>query len=305
MYPDVQGQVRQLPPYRALLIVDVKEFSSRPGRYHQELTAAIPRILRQAFARCGLADLFEEALFQGTTGDGYFLGFRPAVLPYLINPFLAALQDELDYRATVKSVSGPEQDLRMRVSVNVGPMADSGRNAINDGSGDARIENHRLLDSAPVRDLLAKSGPVTRVAAIISARAFEDAVASGYAAESADLFVRVPVTVKNYQGQAYLRVPKPSGDLLTNGFQPTTEVEDDVRAKPAERRGGSVTNVVGSVSGGSVVQAERVGNIKIGGGNIGHVAGSVVQSPSGPVHTGSGNQYNSPMPHDQRSVADD
>ena len=294
MYPDVRGDVKQLPPYRALLIVDVKEFSARPGRYHQELTAAIPRILQQAFARCGLADLYEDAQFHGTTGDGYFLGFRPAVLPYLINPFLAALQDELDYRATVKSVSGPEQDLRMRVSVNVGPMEDAGHNAINDGSGDARIENHRLLDSEPVRELLSRSGPVTRVAAIVSARAFEDAVVTGYADEAADLFVRVPVTVKNYQGEAYLRVPKPSGDLLNNGFQPSVDTEDDVRGTTGGTRTITVTNSVGNVTG-SVMQAHRMDNLNIYGG-IGHVAGSVVQSPSGPVHTGSGNQYNRPAP---------
>ena len=296
MYPDVPGDVKQLPPYRALLIVDVKEFSARPGRYHQELTAAIPRILQQAFARCGLADLYEEAQFHGTTGDGYFLGFRPAVLPYLINPFLGALQDELDYRATVKSVSGPEQDLRMRVSVNVGPMEDTGRNAINDGSGDARIENHRLLDSEPVRELLSRSGPVTRVAAIISARAVEDAVLSGYADEPADLFVRVPVTVKNYQGQAYLRVPKPSGELLTKGFEPGAGRGGEASGKAARKRSGKVTNMVRSVTGGPVVQAERMGTVRFGGGNIGRVTGSVVQSPSGPVHTGSGNQYNAPSP---------
>src|SRR5947209_15218335 len=206
MYSDLRGDVQELPPYRALLIVDVKEFSARPGRYHQELTGAIPRILQQAFARCGLADLYDEKLFHGTTGDGYFLGFRTGVLPYLINPLLGALQDELDYRAAVQTVSGPEQDLRMRVSINVGPMEDSGHNAINDGSGDARIENHRLLDSEPVRELLSRSGATTRVAAIISARAVEDAVLSGYAGEPAELFVRVPVTGQNYQGQAYLRV---------------------------------------------------------------------------------------------------
>jgi len=295
---DVQGDVKQLPPYRALLIVDVKEFSALPGRYHQELTGAIPRILQQAFARCGLADLYDEAQFNGTTGDGFFLGFRPAELPYLINPFLAALQDELDYRATVKSVSGPEHDLRMRVSVNVGPMEDTGRNAINDGSGDARIENHRLLDSEPVRALLAKSGPVTRVAAIISARAFEDAVLAGYTGESADLFVRVPVTVKNYQGQAYLRVPKPSGELLTSGFQPTAEAEDDdVYDESRGRATNSYRNVVSGhiMSGGMVVQAGQVsGGIFNGGTHIGRVRGSVVQQPSGPVHTGSGDQYNAP-----------
>jgi CBS domain-containing protein len=181
-------------------------------------------------------------------------------------------------------------------------MADSGMNGLGDGSGDARIENHRLLDSEPVRDLLTRSSPITRVAGIVSARAFEDAVLSGFTGDDPDLYVPVHVEVKSYRGDAYLRVPKPSGDLLVRGFQPsepeTGVVESTVDTKSRGLRlpvgSGSVSNFVGTVLGGSVVQAEEVGDITIGGGNIGHVDGSVVQGPSGPVHTGSGNQINLP-----------
>ena len=257
--------VAPLPPYRALLIVDVKDFSGRKGRHHAELTAAIPRILAQAFRRCGLDELPDETAFHGTTGDGYFLGFRPAVLPYLITPFLGALQDELDYRGAAGAASGAEQDLRMRVSVNVGPMEDSGTNAMNDGAGDARIENHRLLDSEPVRDLLTRSGPTTRVAAIISARAFEDAVLAGYTGEAAELYVPVRVEVKSYRGTAYLRVPTPSGDLLVRGFRTAAPESGATPEKAGAPAAGRVVNHVGSVRGGSVVQAETMGDVRIGG----------------------------------------
>lgn len=202
-----------LPAYRALLVVDMKDFSGERGRDHAELTESIPAILRQAFRRCGLVELWEEALFQGSTGDGHFSGFTSRSLPHLLNPVLPALQTELDHRNETSGTT-----IRMRASVNVGPMTGEGENTISDGSGDARVETHRLLDSEPVRDLLERSGRATCVAAIVSARAFEDAVLSGYSAEDPELYVPAPVQVKSYQGTAYLRVPHPSGDLLRRGF---------------------------------------------------------------------------------------
>jgi hypothetical protein len=234
-------KTKPLPPYRALLIVDVKDFSGLPGSHHAELTDDIPEILRQTFRRCGLDAFWDDLEFQGTTGDGYVLGFPAEHLPYLLHPFLPALQEELDYRATVRSVSGRVQALRMRVSVNVGPMTDSGAKRLSDGSGDARIENHRLLDSAPVRELLSRSGSITRVAAIVSARAFEDAVRSGYTDDDPDLYVAVDVSVKSYRKQAYVRVPKPSGDLLKSGFAP------EIPATPERMRGGGIGAIHGAV----------------------------------------------------------
>lgn len=199
------GAVAELPAYRAFLVVDMKNFSGERGRDHARLTEAIPEILHQTFRSCGLADLWEEVLFNGSTGDGYYLGFNSRLLPFLLNPFLFTLQDELAYQNSVS-----QQTIRMRVSINVGPMTGPEPGTISAGSGDARIETHRLLDSDPVRDLLNRSGSVTCVAGIVSARAFEDAVLSGYSDEEPDLYVAAPVEVKSYEGTAYLRVPRPS-----------------------------------------------------------------------------------------------
>jgi hypothetical protein len=242
----VDNDWAELPPYRALLVVDVKNFSGLPGRHHAELTDAIPGILRGAFERCGEVEAWREKRFAESTGDGHSVGFPSAVLPLLLGPFLRSLQDELDYRARVDA--GPA-GLRMRASVSVGPVTDPNRDGVSTGSGDARVENHRLLDSEPVRDLLTRSGPTTRVAAIVSARAFEDAVLSGYAADPPELYVPVPVRAKTYEGQAYLRVPSPTGDLLRNGFlpqaaEPAQAVEP---AQPADRP--SSWNSVGTVKG--------------------------------------------------------
>jgi hypothetical protein len=247
--PGPRGAFTELPPYRALLVVDMKDFSGNAGRDHAQLTEDIPEILRQTFNRCGRGELWSEVRFQGSTGDGYYLGFCSSVLPFLLNPFLLTLQDELDYRNRVRSVSGQDRLIRMRVSVNVGPMTDSGKNRISDGSGESRIETHRLLDSAPVRDLLARSTATTCVAAIISSRVFEDAVLSGFADEPPDLYVPAPVQVKSYRGQAYLRVPRPSGDLLARGFHRGELDERTPEADNTDRRRASVSTTIRNAQG--------------------------------------------------------
>lgn len=64
-------QPTELPPYRAILVVDVKDFSGRESRYHEKITREIPLIMENAFVRCGPADLWGKGI-GGTTGDGYF-----------------------------------------------------------------------------------------------------------------------------------------------------------------------------------------------------------------------------------------
>lgn len=283
--PRQAGDPAELPPYRALLVVDMKDFSGSPGRNHAQLTAMIPEILSQTFGRCGLRNVWDSRRFEGSTGDGYYLGFRSELLPYLLNPVLSELQEELQYRNKVGPLAGHDQPMRMRVSVNVGPMTDSGNNTISDGSGVARIETHRLLDSGPVRDLLTRSSPITCVAAIISARAFEDAVLTGYADDDPELYVRAPVRVKTYTAEAYLRVPRPSGGLLAHGFG---HRENDTRPCGVEdpdaqpRRGTSPPGAgVGSSGQAGDYTDRRRTSIR-----------TVVNDPQGPVNTGSGPQHN-------------
>lgn len=211
-----------LPPYRAILVVDVENFSGRPGRDQAALTEEIPRILKRAFVRCDRTEVLSHLRFQQSTGDGCVMGFEPVILPYLLNPFIPALQDEL---VDHDDRGGP---VRMRVSVSVGPVTES--ELISAGSGDTRIEAHRLIDADPLRRMLRDSDPTTRVAAIVSVRAYEDAVRSGFAADSESLYSAVEVRVKSYRAPAYLRVPKPSGRILLGGVGEP----DDNTAGPAD-----------------------------------------------------------------------
>lgn len=227
----MQREPVELPAYRALLVVDMRKFSAEPGRDHAEITELIPNILQRSFRRCGLDEFWDDPLFYGTTGDGYFVGNRSQLLPYLLNPFLPTLQAELAERN-----ANSQRTIRMRASVNVGPMTGSRGETLSEGSGDSRIENHRLLDSPAVRDLLERSGPSTCVGAIISERAFQDAVVQAYSGEDPDVYVKVRAKTKEREAWAYVRVPHPTGDLLRQGFVREEEVEDDPEGEDGEDR---------------------------------------------------------------------
>lgn len=260
-----------LPPYRALLVVDMKDYSGNPSRYQTELTRLIPEILQAAFERAGLARVWSSKTAHSTTGDGYALVLPPELLPHLLNPYLSALQEELEHRNRSRPYgwNGP---IRFRVSINVGPVVDSGENLLGDGSGAERVTLHRLLDSDPVRHLLNGSDPeVTQVAAIVSRRVYEDAVLSRLADEPESLYVEAGVEVKTYQGQAYLRVPKPSAGLLINGFLKATPSPNPEPPAPAS------------------ASASAWGGI-----------GQQINGATGPINTGSGAQYNAPQYGDPR-----
>jgi len=270
--------VAELPPYRSMLVVDMKDYSGNPGRYQTDLTKLIPKIMKAAFRRGGLASIWERRSFHNTTGDGYAIGLPAELLPFLLNPYLGLLQAELEdrNRSRPREIRDP---IRLRVSVNVGPISDTGTNRVGDGSGAARVELHRLLDSKPVRQLLAGSdSEVTYVAGILSERVYQDAVLSGYADEPGSIYVPAPVQEKSYSARAYLRIPKPSGELLTRGFGAPGESPAKSAARPAE----DVARV----------QINDHTALRVGGvGNIGGGVGTILNDPSGPVNTGSGGQY--------------
>ncbi|MBX6387834.1 MAG: hypothetical protein IRZ08_02330 [Frankia sp.] len=223
-----------------MLAVDIKDFSGRPGADHQRLTMAIPDILDGALRRCGLGHLVGAHRFDQSSGDGWLRGYDPTVTTFLINPFLAALQAELS-DCNHRGAHGirATHPLRMRVSIHLGPVDDSGHNLAGDGSGDARVATRRLLDAESVRDLLERSDPsATYVAAILSARVYEDAILTNYAAMPAALFHQVPVQVKTYRDFGYLYVPQVSGRLLTEGLGGTQPGGPaDPPASPAPDRG--------------------------------------------------------------------
>lgn len=208
---------KDLPEYRGIVAFDARGFTELPGRLHQPLSGLIPQLVERAFAAVGLSQVWQEPPFFGPTGDGFAIGVPTRVLPVLVHPFVPELQRVLT-RHNHERRAG-EARVQLRVSINVGPVQD-GPNQYLGGNGTARNDTHRLLDSVPVKAVLAASSPdVTFVAAIISDRVYQDVVLEGYAGLHPDRLIEVPASVpgKSFAQRAWLYVPEPSGNLALAG----------------------------------------------------------------------------------------
>src|ERR1041384_4707638 len=87
--------IAELPPYRAVLVVDTKEFGSNSAADQEVLAELIPDVLWTAFERAGLAHIYDNALFPHNTGDGFGLGFDTRYLPAVVTRFFDALETVL------------------------------------------------------------------------------------------------------------------------------------------------------------------------------------------------------------------
>lgn len=220
-----------LPPYRAILAVDAKGFTAEPGSTHEAISQFLLELVGNALDSAGLRDEWQHPTFLGPTGDGFAVGLPPRVLPYLVDPFPRLLQERLDehnHRARPR--------LQLRVSLHVGPLPADPENPYWTGNGDSRNDTHRLLDSKPVKTMLAAASPrVTFVACIFSDRVFEDVIAAGYAGLHPDRCIQVAATVdgKAFSRQAWLYLPEVSGNLLA--VLPAASAEDPPAPATAEQ----------------------------------------------------------------------
>ncbi len=257
----------ELPPYRALLVVDVKSFGSNSDPAQNELAVLIPDVLAQAFERAGLKEVWDQALFPHGTGDGFGIGFDPRFLPAVVSKVFDQLEAVLAERDARLRATSRYVRLRMRASLNVGPMrtADPGvSSAVAVGS--AVITTHRLLDSAPVREVLSLSDPdQTFLAVVLSDRVFEDVLAAGYATLPKTRVVPTDVEVKEYRGTIYLYVPNPSGELLRHGIGGPYDEKLAVATDIADEAG-RITNVISGGVSGTAIQIGRMH------GNVHHTA---------------------------------
>lgn len=272
---------RSLPPYRGILAVDAKGFTGQPALAHEGISRTVPELLENALTRAGLHRVWDDRKFPATTGDGYVLGFDPALMPFVVHPFLLTLQEVLtDYNV----LSHGAAPIRLRVSLHIGPLPDTGDEF--GGNGTARNDTHRLLDSRPVKAVLASHKEhITHVAAILSDRCHEDAVASGYTGRHPDHFVEVAATVegKPFAQRAWIYVPQPSGPLHEEVLPDAVEeppaegvrpVDDERPPGPRIRNSAPYGNVnTGTVHGGQRVDNSRTAGDRFGGNKAGRVRG--------------------------------
>jgi hypothetical protein len=245
-------QVGELPPYRAVLVVDAKDFGRASDPDQELLAEAIPDVVAQAFDRVGLAHVWREALFPHNSGDGLGVGFDTRYLPAVIAGLFDTLQDVLVERN--RWLRGVR--LRLRASLNVGPVHEPDPQGHAGVVGRAVITTHRLLDAPAVRSVLTRSDPSeTFLAVALSQRVVDDVVASGYTRISESRLVPVPVRVKEFIGMVYLYVPNPSGELLIRGVHVHQDEPQDASTQPLVPAPGHVTNTVrGGIHGGTTIQ---------------------------------------------------
>ncbi|MDA0563851.1 hypothetical protein LG943_05845 [Streptomonospora sp. S1-112] len=319
-----------LAPYRAVLVVDAERYSRTTSLHQRFLSGMIRSVLADSFSHAGLAEAWRTASFPQHTGDGYLVGLPPEYLPFLIDPLLDSIQHVLEGVQDELAAHDRALRLRLRASIEVGPLHDSGGADDLDGVGHAMTQAHRLLDSPPVRAGLSTSEPdITLVSAIISRRVYEDAVLGGYVGLNPRHFrpVQADIPAKEYRDEGYLYIPRPSPASGTAGAEarPEQPPQDGPaagagkprpgtgpsgpsgtpdRAAASADRGGTV-NRTGSVSGRSI-QAGTVNGDLHGGdrvdnryrrGGVGDISGdvgTVITGAHGPVHTGRGDQHNNP-----------
>ncbi|MEU9558975.1 hypothetical protein [Streptomyces fumanus] len=263
---------RPLPPYRGVLAVDAKDFTGRSAIEHEGVSRAVPALLKTALARAELRDLWDDRRFPASTGDGYVFGFDPARLPFVIHPLLFTLQEVLaDYNV----LSHGALPIRLRASLHVGPLPDTGDEF--GGNGTARNDTHRLLDSRPVKAVLASHKEnVTHVAAILSDRCYEDAVAGGYTGRHPDHFVEVAATVdgKPFSQRAWIYVPQPSGPLYEEPADTSATASSASDAAPVpvnkSEKARQVRNSApnGNINTGTVHGGQSVGNYHTAGDHV-------------------------------------
>ncbi|MFB7392742.1 hypothetical protein [Streptomyces sp. NPDC056191] len=264
------AESRPLPPYKGVLAVDAKDFTGLPAVLHAPVSQMIPELVDQAMARAGLTSVLQDKRFPANTGDGIVFGFDPAHLPFVIWPFLKELDEVLaQYNLSV----GPR--IRLRASVHVGPLPDEGRP--DDGNGTPRNDTHRLLDSRPVKAVLASSSEqTTHLAAILSDRVYEDVVLGGYAGLHPDRCIEVPATVegKPFAQRAWLFIPSPSGNLFRAGVlaaeAPCGPAEP--ADAPAQRSGRSYRGNTQNVREGTAVMGDVSGNVSHTSGDTRYTA---------------------------------
>jgi hypothetical protein len=286
--PDNSDVLTELPPYRGVLVVDTKEFGSNSDAGQALLADAVPDVVALAFERAKLAHVWQDALFPHNTGDGFGIGFDTRHLPAVVTRFFDTLQDVLAERDVRLRAHSRRMRLRMRASLNVGPVQEPDAQGNTAVVGSTVITTHRLLDAPAVRDVLVRSDPEqTFLSVALSQRVFDDVLASEYATLPPSRVVPRLVQVKEFTGTVYLYVPNPSGDLLRDGFGDSEEYQEELaNAKVVQEQipAGSTTNIMSGTHTGTAIQ-------------VGHLHGGVNTRSEKQVISGQGQGFLRPTVH--------
>src|SRR5262249_27762989 len=141
--------------------------------------------------------------------------------------------------------------LRLRVSIHVGPLPDP--DDVDDpiaGIGTPMNEVHRLIETAQLKQALADSGAGTFIAAIISARAFDDAVQARFTGLHPEQLPPTTASAKKYTGRAYLYIPGSTAKTFSRLTDASPGIQSHNNDDASEHRsvkiiGPAMQNVIG------------------------------------------------------------
>ncbi len=206
-----------------LVAVDAVGYGRGDDQDHFAMQAGLKTVLNEAASAAKL-DRNRWSL-QGA-GDGEL-----AILP-LDEPeplVVDAYARQLDVRLTTHNAALPaERRIRLRMAVHFGAAMP----AENGYAGQGGVAVSRLVDSPPVREALQAAPDATLVLAL-TRQVFDDVVRQGHVSFSRADFTRVPVQVKEFQDEAWIRL---FGTQSAAAPPAAPDSQGTETAAPADRR---------------------------------------------------------------------
>lgn len=167
----VPSDSRNVPPERALLVVDMKDYSQLPEAKMAAVRSDLDDILDTVFAQSDLGPRSHDGTYKDT-GDGAIFVLPTTDAARLVDPLLGHLNAALGRYDETRLTGQPP--IRLRVSVHTGPLS------LPDHRGDAINEACRLVNSQAVRGAMAAAlEQGVFVAAVLSEPAFHRTVHAG------------------------------------------------------------------------------------------------------------------------------
>jgi hypothetical protein len=161
-----------VPPERALLVVDMKGYSQIPEAKMAPARSDLDDILTTVFAQSGLDIPAPGDDAYRDTGDGVIFVLPARDAARLIDPLLGHLNDALARYDKMRLASA--QPIRLRASIHAGPLS------LPDYRGDAINEACRLISSDAVRQAMtAAVEHGSFLAVVVSEAAFRRTVRAG------------------------------------------------------------------------------------------------------------------------------
>ncbi|MGH3381806.1 MAG: hypothetical protein ACRDP6_44475 [Actinoallomurus sp.] len=196
------------------MAVDIERFSAYDAREQLRARTELTRILSVAAQNTGLD---QREWYEQVSGDGELVVLPEDVdIPTVVGDFTSALKSVVG-EANRRVEAG--RGLRLRIAMHHGTLTPGPFGP----AGDAPIVVSRLLDSRPLRRLLAENHD-RDVALIVSHSLYQDVIRTGFCALEPEEFKPIRVNAKGVQYLGFVQAPglvKSSSPSLVKSSSPS------------------------------------------------------------------------------------